>query len=66
ETVQNGVTGWRVRPSDPAALAAMIEHVLALDAAERLAVGARARASVPTVRAMQDATLDVYRAVLAS
>jgi len=29
-----------------------------------LALGQRARASVPTVRAMQDATLDVYEAVL--
>jgi glycosyltransferase involved in cell wall biosynthesis len=64
ETVRHGVTGWRVRPNDPLALAAAIGVALDLDAAERLALGQRARASVPTVRAMQEATLDVYEAVL--
>jgi hypothetical protein len=38
--------------------------VLDLDPAEQRALGLRARALVPTVRAMQDATLDVYEAVL--
>ena len=65
ETVEDGVTGWRVRPGDPDALAAAIGRVLMLDDAERQALGQRARASVPTVRAMQEATLDVYEAVLA-
>jgi hypothetical protein len=37
---------------------------LDLDPEARLWLGQRARASVPTVRAMQDATLDVYEAVL--
>ena len=64
ETVEHGVTGWRVRPGDPEALASAINHVLGLATPERAALGARARASVPTVRAMQDATLDVYETVL--
>jgi len=64
ETVRHGETGWRVPPNDPEALALAIGVALDLDPAERLALGQRARASVPTVRAMQDATLDVYKAVL--
>ncbi|MBN8902502.1 MAG: glycosyltransferase, partial [Rhodospirillales bacterium] len=64
ETVAQGETGWRVPAGDPAALAAAIDRVFALPDADRAALGARARASVPTVRAMQDATLDVYEAVL--
>ena len=64
ETVRHGETGWRVRPNDPDALAAAIAVALDLDPDERLALGQRARASVPTVRAMQDATLDVYEMVL--
>jgi glycosyltransferase involved in cell wall biosynthesis len=64
ETVRHGETGWRVRPNDPDALAAAIAVALDLSDADRLALGERARSSVPTVRAMQDATLDVYEAVL--
>ncbi|HEX5326316.1 MAG TPA: glycosyltransferase family 4 protein [Acetobacteraceae bacterium] len=67
ETVEHGVTGWRVPPGDPAALAAAIEHVLALPPAERIAIGARARTAVLarcTTRAMQAATLEAYREVL--
>ncbi len=64
ETVRHGETGWRVPPGDPAALAAALRTALDLPEEDRLALGQRARASVPTVRAMQDATLDVYETVL--
>ncbi|WP_158744220.1 glycosyltransferase family 4 protein [Acidisphaera sp. L21] len=68
ETVEHGVTGWRVRPSDPVALAAAIDEILRLTPAEREALGARARGSVCahyTTAAMQQATLEVYRELLA-
>ena len=64
ETVQQGATGWRVTPGDPAALAALLRLVLDMPAAARAAIGARARAhvlSAYTTRAMQAATLDIYR-----
>lgn len=68
ETVEEGATGWRVTPGDPVALAELLGRVLAMPEAEREAVGARARAAVLarfTTRAMQDATLAVYRELLA-
>ncbi len=68
ETVEHGVTGWRVRPGDPGALAATLDVILRLDPAERAAFGAQARASVCihyTTAAMQQATLEVYRELLA-
>jgi glycosyltransferase involved in cell wall biosynthesis len=67
ETVEQGVTGWRVPPGDPAALAEAISRVLALSPAERAAAGARARAAVLagyTTARMQAATLAVYRELL--
>ena len=67
ETVEHGVTGWRVPPADSDALAAALDHALTLPADERAALGARARASVAahyTVHAMQAATIEVYRDVL--
>jgi len=64
ETVEHGVTGWRVPPGDADALAAALTQALSLTQEERTALGVRARASVPTVRGMQEATLDVYEAVL--
>jgi glycosyltransferase involved in cell wall biosynthesis len=68
ETVEEGVTGWRVPPGDPAALAAALARVLAMPEAEREAVGAGARAVVLrdyTTAAMQRATVAVYRELLA-
>ena len=68
ETVAHEATGWRVPPGDPRALAAAIEHAIALPLEERQALGLRARKAVLrgyTVAAMQQATLDVYREVLA-
>lgn len=69
ETVEEGVSGWRVPPGDPAALAAAIGRVLALPEAGVRAVGGQARAAVLvrcTTAAMQAATIDVYREVLAA
>jgi glycosyltransferase involved in cell wall biosynthesis len=66
--VEEGVTGWRVPPGDPAALASAIAGVLALPAEAREAVGAAARAAVLrdyTTEAMQRATIAVYRELLA-
>jgi glycosyltransferase involved in cell wall biosynthesis len=67
ETVEHEVTGLRVPPGDAAALAEAIERVLALSPGARRALGGAARAAVLrgfTVRAMQEATLDVYEAVM--
>jgi glycosyltransferase involved in cell wall biosynthesis len=67
ETVEHGVTGWLTAPGDVDALVAALEETLAMDANARMALGARARASVLngyTLQAMRDATLDVYEAVL--
>ena len=67
ETVEHGVTGWRVPPGNAAALAAALDHVLDLPEAERVAIGQRARAAVSahyTVAAMQARTIDVYRELL--
>jgi glycosyltransferase involved in cell wall biosynthesis len=67
ETVEDGVTGWRVPPGDPTALAAAIGRALVLPAADRAVMGARARATVLvnyTTARMQAATLAVYRELL--
>ncbi len=68
ETVEDGVTGWRVKPGDPAALADAIDRVLDMPLDARQAIGAAARAAVIdgyTTAAMQQATLDVYSEILA-
>ena len=68
ETIEHDVTGWLVNPGDAAQLATALDWVLGLSAAERAGYGAAARASVEaryTTRAMQDATVAVYREVLA-
>jgi glycosyltransferase involved in cell wall biosynthesis len=67
ETVEHGVTGWRVPPGDADALAAAIEAALGLDEDARVGLAHRARSAVLrhyTTAAMQEATLDVYEAVL--
>ncbi|MBU8543948.1 MULTISPECIES: glycosyltransferase family 4 protein [Roseomonadaceae] len=67
ETVEHGVTGWRVPPGDPLALAAMLAWVLAMPTAARQAVGDAARDSVLrhySTAAMQAATIAVYRELL--
>jgi glycosyltransferase involved in cell wall biosynthesis len=67
ETVEEGVTGWRVPPGDAQTLAAALSRVLAMPPADRDAVGAAARAAVLrdlTTEAMQRATLAVYRELL--
>ncbi len=43
ETVEHGVTGWRVPSGDAGALAAALDAALALQPCDRRAVGARAR-----------------------
>ncbi len=62
ETIEHGVTGWRVPPGDPVALAAAIDRVLGLAPGRSCeALGRRARAAVLdryTTAAMQRATLE--------
>jgi glycosyltransferase involved in cell wall biosynthesis len=68
ETVTHEATGWLVPPDDAPALAAALDAALDMPAEARTALGARARAAVQaqyTVAAMQRATLEVYRALLA-
>lgn len=68
ETVEDQVTGWRVPPGDAGALATALDHALAMSPDERREMGACARASVLahyTTAAMQAATLEVYRELLA-
>jgi glycosyltransferase involved in cell wall biosynthesis len=67
ETIENNVSGLLVPPGDAATLAAAIDYILDLSAEERAAFGAQGRAAVVarfTVRAMQAATIEVYREVL--
>ncbi len=67
ETVEHGVTGWRVAPGDAGELADALDTVLRLSDEQRAAIGAQARASVErdyTVRRMQAATIAVYQELL--
>jgi len=69
ETVEEGVTGWRVPPGDPAALAAALDDALGLPSEHRDWIGQNSRASVVqnySMTAMQDATIEVYRELLAA
>ncbi len=67
ETIEPGVTGWRVPAGDAGALAATLAVVLGLGEGERAALGAQARAAVLagfTAGRMQAATLGVYNELL--
>lgn len=64
ETVLHGVTGWLVTPGDAQQLAARINEVLAMSAQERWRVGQVARSQVPTIKAMQAATVSLYLELL--
>jgi glycosyltransferase involved in cell wall biosynthesis len=67
ETVAEGLTGWRVPPGDPAALAARLGAVLAMPEAARHAIGQAGREAVlrdNTTAAMQARTIAVYRELL--
>ncbi|HSA66840.1 MAG TPA: glycosyltransferase family 4 protein [Methyloceanibacter sp.] len=66
---QGGFTGWLFPPRDIASLASRIGQALGLSAAERAAIGARAREHVAanfTLAQMQGATLAVYDELLGS
>jgi glycosyltransferase involved in cell wall biosynthesis len=65
----DGGTGWLVPPGDAGALARALDEAMALDAAERLDLGRRARRHVAgnfTLAAMKRATLEVYDELLGS
>jgi glycosyltransferase involved in cell wall biosynthesis len=67
ETVQPGLTGWRVPPGDASALAEALQTALSLDPEQKAELADRARDSVLTyftTTAMQQATLAVYRELL--
>jgi glycosyltransferase involved in cell wall biosynthesis len=66
---QTGFTGWLFPPRDIASLASRIGRALDLKAAERAAIGVRAREHVVanfTLAQMQEATLAVYDELLGS
>jgi glycosyltransferase involved in cell wall biosynthesis len=68
ETVVPGETGWLVPPGDSVALAQVLDTMLHLSAAERIALGARARDFVAerfSKARMCAATLRVYGELLA-
>ena len=67
ETVEPDVTGWRVPPSDPAALAAALDYALSLPDEHRQWIGQMSRASAVadySIAAMQERTLAVYQELL--
>ena len=68
ETVEEGVTGWRVAPGDADAWAAALGRMLDTPAEARAAMGAAGRARVQrlySLEAMTAATLGVYARLLA-
>lgn len=62
-------TGWRVKPSDPGAMAEALAEALKINQEERAAMGARGRENAVanfSVEAMCRSTLDIYARLLAS
>lgn len=64
ETVEDGVTGWLVPAGDVGALTAAITRARAMPADSLARIGDAARRRVPTLEAMQAATLAVYQELL--
>lgn len=67
ETIASGKTGWLVPPSDPIALAATLDRLLAMDQGARQEIGRAARRAVVrsySLSAMQSATVRIYRELL--
>lgn len=67
ETIRDGQTGFLTPPGDAAALAAAIDALLEMPAAERIARGQHTRAVVSaeySIAAMQAAVLNVYNELL--
>jgi glycosyltransferase involved in cell wall biosynthesis len=68
ETVEHGITGWRIRPGDVEALAAALDYTLNCPQEERHAIGQAARGAVLrrfSIADMQRDTLAVYDELLA-
>jgi glycosyltransferase involved in cell wall biosynthesis len=68
ETVIDGITGARVTPGDPAALAGAIRALLSIGPSACAGMGAAGRAHVVhhfSKRGLQAATLNVYKSLLA-
>ena len=68
ETIEHGITGFRVPPDDPQALAAALDLAFALPIEARAAMGRAAREAVQsryTTAALQQATINAYRDLLA-
>ncbi len=68
ETVEDGVTGWRVPPRDAQAWAAALERMLAVSPHHRRAMGEAGRVRVErlySLKAMTEATLGIYARLLA-
>ncbi len=67
ETVEEGVTGWRTAPGDPAAWSAALGRALAVPREVRARMGAAGRARVLDLYALErmtEATLAVYARLL--
>ena len=67
ETGSDEITGWKIPPNDPDAMADTLQSVLSMSPAERAAVGKRARAFGQehfSVEQMCSRTIEVYESLL--